>query len=47
MTATERAPHRFLPLLALFRNFDINHAFGVTGLESLVQRTRVRLRTIP
>jgi hypothetical protein len=47
MTAAERAPHRFLPLLALFRNFDINHAFGVTGLESLVQRTRVRLRTIP
>ena len=32
--------------MALFRNFGVNHVFGVTGLESLVRRTRVRLRAI-
>jgi hypothetical protein len=33
--------------MALFRNVGVNHAFGVTGLELLVRRTRVRLRAIP
>jgi hypothetical protein len=33
--------------MALFRNFGVNHAFGVTGLESLVRRTKVRLRAMP
>jgi hypothetical protein len=34
--------------MALFRNFGVNHAKDVTGLaESLVRRTRVRLRAIP
>ena len=27
--------------MALFRNFGVNHALGVTGLESLVRRTKV------
>jgi hypothetical protein len=25
--------------MALFRNFGVNNAFGMTGLESLVRRT--------
>ena len=33
--------------MALFRNFGVNHALCVTGLESLVRRTGVRLRAIP
>jgi hypothetical protein len=40
--------------MALFRNsppasgqVGVNHAFGVTGLESLVRFTRVRLRAMP
>ena len=34
--------------MALFRNFGVNHAKDVTGLaESLVRRTRVRLRAMP
>jgi hypothetical protein len=33
--------------MALVRNFGFNHALGVTGLESLVRRTGVRLRTMP
>jgi hypothetical protein len=33
--------------MALSRNFGVNHAFGVTGLESLVRHTKVRLRAIP
>jgi len=33
--------------MALFSNFGVNHASGVTGLESLVRRTRVRLRAMP
>jgi hypothetical protein len=33
--------------MALFRNFGVNHALGVTGLESLVRRTGVRLRAMP
>jgi len=33
--------------MALFRNFGVNHALGVTGLESLVRLTGVRLRAIP
>jgi hypothetical protein len=33
--------------MALFRNFGVNHALGVTGLASLVRRTKVRLRAMP
>jgi hypothetical protein len=33
--------------MALFRNFGVNHAFGVTGLESLVRHTEVCLRAMP
>jgi hypothetical protein len=34
--------------MALFRNFGVNHAKDVTGLaESLVRRTKVRLRAMP
>jgi hypothetical protein len=34
--------------MALFSNFGVNHAKDVTGLaESLVRRTRVRLRAMP
>ena len=33
--------------MALFRNFDVNHAFGETGLESLVRHTVVCLHAIP
>jgi hypothetical protein len=33
--------------MALFRNFGVNHADGVTGLESLVRHTRVSLRAMP
>jgi hypothetical protein len=40
--------------MVLFRNsppasgqVGVNHAFGVTGLESLVRRTRVCLRAMP
>jgi hypothetical protein len=32
--------------MALFRNFGVNHALGVTGLESLVLHTGIRLRAI-
>jgi hypothetical protein len=33
--------------MALFRNFGVNHALGVTGLESIVRRTEVCLRAMP
>jgi hypothetical protein len=34
--------------MALFRNFGVNHAKGVTGpAESLVRHTGVRLRAMP
>jgi len=33
--------------MAVFHNFGVNHAMGVTGLESLVRRMRVRLRAMP
>jgi hypothetical protein len=33
--------------MVLFRNLGVNHAKGVTGLESLVRRARVRLRAMP
>ncbi len=33
--------------MALLRDYGVNHALGVTGLESLVRRTRARLRAMP
>jgi dipeptidase D len=33
--------------MALFRNFGVNHADGVTGLKSLGRCTEVRLRAMP
>jgi hypothetical protein len=33
--------------MVFFRNFGVNHALGVTGLESLVRHTAVCLRAMP